>query len=151
MTTPDQTPARSFRSPVATAVTPTPAPLDAGTFVPDATLAKLGEMTRQDADACDFGIIQLDDAGVVRLYNRYQERLANITADSCEGKNFFTHVAPCANNGLFFGLFKRGVASGDLNVLFPYTFTFKLKLTSVRVHLFRCKVSRTNWCFVRRA
>jgi hypothetical protein len=34
---------------------------------------------------------------------------------------------------------------------FPYTFTFKLKPTNVRIHMYRCPSTRTNWCFVQRA
>ena len=70
---------------------------------------------------------------------------------SAEGKNFFTQVAPCTNNGLFFGTFKKGVAANNLNVSFPYTFTFKMRPTNVKIHMFRDPNSRKNFVFVARA
>jgi photoactive yellow protein len=63
------------------------------------------------------------------------------------GKNFFTQVAPCTNNRLFFGRFKDGVSAGELDTEFNYTFTYKMKPTNVVIRLLR-DGSSTNWVFV---
>lgn len=123
----------------------------ATTFVPSDVLARLGSLTQSQADACDFGIVQTDSAGKIIIYNQYEADLAGITVQSAIGKNFFTQIAPCTNNGLFFGAFKKGVAAGSLDSTFAYTFTYKMKPTNVRIHLFHDSVSGTNWVFVKTA
>lgn len=71
-------------------------------------------------------------------------------ASAAQGKNFFTEVAPCTNNRLFFGRFKQGVAKGVLDVEFDYTFTYKMRPTNVTIRLYRDGALRKNWVFVTR-
>lgn len=127
------------------------APAPAGTFVPSELFGMLGNLSRADADSCDFGIVQLDDTGRVTMVNKYQSELGGVPVPQFEGKHYFTQIAPCTNNGLFYGTFKKGVAAGTLNVMFPYTFTFKMKPTNVKVHMYRDPNSGKNFCFVARA
>lgn len=124
------------------------APAAQGSFVPNEVLQMLGNFSRADADNCDFGVVKVDDSGRIQLYNRYESELAGVPVSTAEGKNFFTQIAPCTNNGLFFGQFKKGVTAGQLNMAIPYTFTYKMRPTNVRVHLYRCPSSNTNWIFV---
>ena len=118
-----------------------------GTFVPAELFNMLGNLTRADADSCDFGVIQLDDAGNCIMANRYQADLAGLTPEAYNGKHWFTKIAPCTNNGLVYGNFKKGIAAGNLNILIPYTFTFKMKPTNVRLHMFRDPNSGKNFVF----
>jgi photoactive yellow protein len=127
---------------------PGAAPSNAGTFVPSELFGMLGSLSRADADACDFGVIKLDDSGRIELYNKYQSELGGVPVPTAEGKVFFTQIAPCTNNALFFGTFKKGVAAGSMNVTFNYTFTFKMKPTNVKVHMYRDPNSNTNWVFI---
>ncbi len=129
----------------------TSAPSNPGSFVPQEIFSQLGSLTRADADSCDFGVIKLDDTGKVLMVNRYQSELGCVAVPQFENKHYFTQIAPCTNNGLFFGAFRKGIAAGSLNIAFPYTFTFKLKPTSVRIHMYRDPASRTNWVFCQRA
>jgi photoactive yellow protein len=132
---------------------PAPAAMPSGpvAFVPEEILANLGSFTREQADACDFGVTQVDDAGRILLYNRYQSALGNVPVHAAEGQNFFTQLAPCTNNAIFAGTFRKGIAEGSMNVIFAYTFTFRMRPTGVWVHLYRCPTTRTNWLFIRRA
>ncbi len=100
------------------------------------------------ADAQDFGIVQLTDDGIVRMYNRWESTLAGVAAASTLGRNFFTQVAPCTNNRLVFGKFKDGVQVGALDTEFSYTFTYKMKPTNVVLRLYRHRPTATNWMFV---
>lgn len=127
------------------------APAPTGSFVPGELFGMLATIGRQDIDSMDFGIIKLDDSGKVVMVNRYQSDLGGVAVPQFEGKHYFTQIAPCTNNGLFFGSFRKGVAANSLNVSFPYTFTFKMKPTNVRVHMYRDPASRTNWVFCQRA
>jgi photoactive yellow protein len=117
-------------------------------FVPDHFIDQLSTLSRHDADAQQFGIVQVDDAGVIKLYNKWESDLVSVPVASAEGRNFFTHVAPCTNNRLVFGKFKDGVSADHLDTEFNYTFTYKTKPTNVLIRLLRHKMSRTNWVFV---
>jgi len=120
-------------------------------FVPDNMITALGSMTRDQADSADYGIVKVDDAGKILLYNRYESELAGIAPWAAEGRNFFTEIAPCTNNKLVFGRFKSGVESGSLDASFNYTFTYKMRPTNVKIRMIRDAASSTNWVFVRKA
>ncbi len=113
-------------------------------------LQALPSMTREQIDALDFGVVQVDETGTIKLYNRYEAELAGLSPQAVEGKNFFTQVAPCTNNDIFYGTFRKGLEDSDLNVLFLYTFTYKIAPTNVKVHLYRHPASATNWILVKK-
>ena len=100
-------------------------------------------------NALDFGVIRVDDAGEIQFYNRYESELAGVDPEDAEGKNFFTQVAPCTNNRLFFGRFKDGVENGSMDASFPYTFTYKLRPMLVDIRLHRGP-DGSNWILVRK-
>ena len=118
-------------------------------FVPATFLDRIAKgVSRDVADAQNFGIVQVGDDGTIQLYNRWEATLAGVTPAAAEGRNFFTQVAPCTNNRLVFGKFKDGVQKGQLDAEFNYTFTYKMKPTNVALRLFRHVPSATNWVFV---
>jgi len=119
-------------------------------FVTPEIDSKLGVLSRTDADMAAFGIVQVDDEGKIVLYNKYEAELAGITPEAAEGRNFFTEIAPCTNNKLFFGRFQSGVAAQELDTEFNYTFTYKLRPTNVAIHMKHDKASGSNWVFVKK-
>lgn len=120
------------------------------TFVTSDILNRVSNLSRGDADNAPFGIVRVDNEGKILLYNKYESELAGVAPSSAEGRNFFTEVAPCTNNKLFFGKFKTGIENGELDLQFNYTFTYKMKPTNVAIHLLHDKSSKTNWVFVKR-
>ena len=126
--------------------------MDVGTstFVSADTLARLGELTREDVDQLDHGAIKLDDDGTILLYNRYESQLSGLDPSATEGKKFFTQVAPCTNNRLFYGKFQEGIEDDELDVEFNYTFTYRMRPTLVRIMLRRDPASAATWIFVKR-
>lgn len=120
-------------------------------FVDQSLMSKLGQLSREEADRAPFGIVKVDDNGKILLYNHYEGQLAGVAPSSAEGKNFFTEIAPCTNNRLVFGKFKKGVDAGELDAEFNYTFTYKMKPTNVAIHLKRDPESNSNWIFVKAA
>ena len=112
--------------------------------------SNLSSLSRDAANAADFGIVKVDDEGKIELYNDYEAELAGITSSAAEGRNFFTEVAPCTNNKLFFGRFQKGVEAGELDAEFNYTFTYKLRPTNVAIHMKHDKASGSNWVFVKK-
>lgn len=121
------------------------------TFVPQKLIDNLDVLTASQADKIPFGVVKLDDQGNIEIYNKYNyDEFADFGNMNVIGKNYFTDVAPCANNFIFSGRFKRGVQSGSLDHEFEYCFTYKLMPTDVRVRLYRDKDSGSNWIFVKK-
>jgi photoactive yellow protein len=100
-------------------------------------------------NAAPFGIIEIDDEGVVQFYNRYESNLSGVPPEEACGTNFFTELAPCSNNPLFWGRFKEGVEEGDLDEHFTYTFTYKMRPTLVDVRLYRDQAGN-NWIMIQK-
>ena len=114
------------------------------------TLSALPSLTREDLDALAFGVIKVNDTGIVEVYNKYESELACVPPAKAEGKNFFTQIAPCTNNRLILGRFKEGVAAGELDASIPYTFTYKMRPTNVVIRLYRDSGTKTNWVLVKK-
>jgi len=119
-------------------------------FIPADIVRRLGNLDQATADTCDFGVVEVDDAGLIRVYNRWEQELAGINLQQAVGRNFFVEVAPCTNNRLFLGRFRQGVQTGAMDVGFNYTFTYKIRPTSVSIHMFRHAASQRNYVFVKR-
>jgi photoactive yellow protein len=109
---------------------------------------QLPSMSRAELDALDVGVIQLDDAGYVLIYNKTESEFANIPVKEAEGQHFFGELAPCTNNRILYGRFQEGVRSGHLDARISYTFTYKMRPTHVNLHLYRDPASKTNWLIV---
>jgi len=118
-------------------------------FIEPSFLPKLRSLSQSDADSMPFGIVKLDTEGKILLYNRYESELANVPINHAVGRNFFTEIAICTNNRIFFGKFQDGIAKGELDTVFNYVFTYKMKPTNVLIHLYHDKDSKTNWVFVK--
>ncbi len=118
--------------------------------VSPAELEKLAQQSPDHLDRADYGVVQVDDGGGIIFYNRYESELAGLEPESVKGKNFFTQVAPCTNNRLFYGKFKDGVGKGELALSMPYTFTYKMRPTNVFVQLHHDGATSTNWVLVKK-
>ena len=127
------------------------ATLAAQSFCIPEVAKRLAGMSREELDALDFGAVQVDGTGVIEKYNRYEQELGGVTEEEVRGKSFFSEVAICTNNALFKGVFAEGIRAGNLNHLFPYTFTYKMSPTPVRVRRCRDTASQTNWSLVKRS
>jgi len=110
---------------------------------------RLRKTSEKHLDQADFGIVRVDDDGAVEFYNRYESRLAGVEPEEAHGKNFFTQLAPCSNNRIFLGRFKKGVRTGSLDERFTYTFTYKMRPTLVDIRLYRDDAGN-NWVMVRK-
>ena len=113
----------------------------------------LGEALRtcsEDAlDEAPFGIVQVDDDGIVQFYNRYESQLAGVAPEDAVGRSFFTELAPCSSNRLFHGRFKKGIRKGTLDERFTYTFTYKMSPTLVQVRM-HTDQENNNWIMIRK-
>lgn len=114
---------------------------------------ELGEALRTCAEdtlnEAPFGIVQVDDDGIVQFYNRYESQLAGVDPEDAMGRNFFTQLAPCSSNRLFHGRFKKGIREGALDERFTYTFTYKMSPTLVQVRMHKDQEGN-NWIMIRK-
>lgn len=110
---------------------------------------KLYQASHEQLNKADFGIVRVDDEGRVEFYNRYESELAGIAPEDAKGRNFFTQLAPCSNNRIFQGRFKKGIRSGEMDEQFTYTFTYKMRPTLVDIRLIRDS-ENNNWVMVRK-
>jgi photoactive yellow protein len=117
-------------------------------FVKPQFISQIPSIDRNAADSQPYGVVQVDDHGVIKLYNKWESEMAGVPVSTAEGSNFFTQVAPCTNNRLVFGKFKDGVARNELDTEFNYTFTYKMKPTNVSIRMVRHAQSASNWVFV---
>ncbi|MEO1267020.1 MAG: photoactive yellow protein [Myxococcota bacterium] len=108
----------------------------------------LANMSRAAMDAQPYGIVKVNDQGVIEVYNRWEANMAGVESSWAQGRNFFTEVAPCTNNRLIYGRFKKGVESGNLNLSCNYTFTYKMKPTNVKLALVRDSSTGQNFVLV---
>lgn len=110
---------------------------------------KLARAENNTLNRVDFGVIRLDDDGIVRFFNRYESELSGVDPEDALGQNFFNELAPCSNNRLFRGRFKDGVRKGEMDERFTYTYTYKMRPTLVEVRLYRDNDGQ-NWIFVQK-
>ena len=109
----------------------------------------LASMQTQDIDSLTFGAVEVNEEGVILSYNKAEGKLANIDPAEAIGKNFFTELAPCTNTPFFFGKFKKGVSSGNLNISFEYVFTYRMKPTRVQVYMKKALIGNSYWIFIK--
>lgn len=103
-----------------------------------------------EIDRLAFGAIQLDRTGRVLQYNVAEGEITGRDPAAVLGKNFFVDVAPCTNRPAFKGEFDKGVAAGNLNKMFEYTFDYQMKPTKVKVYMKKALTDDTFWVFVKR-
>jgi photoactive yellow protein len=147
-----------YSSPQGTELTPSPksdVPIPDADETEEASLSfdddgvgeRLRHASEEELNEASFGIIRLDDEGVVEFYNRYESELSGIDPSEAVGRNFFTELAPCSNNQLFQGRFEEGVRTGRIDERFTYTFTYKMRPTLVDVRLYRDEAGQ-NWLLI---
>ena len=119
-------------------------------FVDDSLLKRIPTMNDEELDVLPFGVIGLDDVGVVLRYNQYETKLAQREKERTIGKDFFRDVAPCTKTPIFAGLFFHGVKNDDLRSFVSYFFDFRMTPTHVWIHMHRCPENKTNWIFIKK-
>ncbi len=95
-------------------------------------LAILDGLGPDQLDELAFGLIVMDDRGVVVHYNAFESARAGISRERVLGRHFFTDVGPCTDNPLVAG---RYDGSPDLDEELDYVFTLRMRVTPVRLRL----------------
>ena len=91
-------------------------------------------------DSLPMGLIVLDAAGKVVVFNRAEERLASRSRDVVLGTSFFDSVAPCMNvrelGGEFRNRIGRGPIDSSIEMSFPFPFNERPRDVKVRLGSF---------------
>lgn len=95
-----------------------------------------------------FGALELDRDGKVVAYNDTEPDDGGPARPSLVGRDFFGDVARWAGNSLVAEQFRRGVETGDLNVVFDCAVP-RLSYR-VRVHLKVSPILGTFWVFIKK-
>ena len=85
-------------------------------------------------DTWPFGLVGMDLAGIVLVYNTIEANLSGLSASRVIGRDFFTAVAPCTNNYM---VGHRFMIEPELDATIDYVFTFKMAPTPVRLRLLK--------------
>ena len=110
----------------------------------------MATLSPHQIDTLAFGAIQLDRDGKILAFNETESNITGRRKDAVIGRNFFKEVAPCCNKPGFRGVFDAGVATGNLNAIFDYTFDYVMKPTKVKIHMKKAVIGDTYWVFVKR-
>jgi photoactive yellow protein len=81
----------------------------------------------------DFGLVRLNQEGMVVAYNQALTDLTGVTGEYALGKHFFTEVAPCTNNFMV----AEKYSQPTLDETLPYMFTYVTAPMKVRLRLIK--------------
>jgi photoactive yellow protein len=108
----------------------------------------ISNYSEEELNALPFGIIHLDENGMVLDYNSYESQISRLSCEHVIGKNFFGQIAPCTSVPEFFGRFSAGLKSGTLNENFTFDFPFSHGYRRVSIAMLGDVQTRTAWIFV---
>jgi photoactive yellow protein len=77
---------------------------------------RIEAMTFDQIDALPFGVIRVDEGGVVRHYSAKEAALSGFGPQSAMGLNFFARMAPCMNSPLVRGRIEKAMAQRTLDI-----------------------------------
>lgn len=92
-------------------------------------------INQSNADDLPFGLIELTDKGQILIYNQWESDMTGTAPAKALGKHFFLEIAPCTNNRLFYGRFKKGMSEDSFDVSFNYTFSYRMQPKKVRIRM----------------
>lgn len=101
----------------------------------------LDELSGDELDALNFGIIGFDEEGSVRRYNAFEAKSAGLSTANVVGNHLFTVVAPCMNNFMVAQRFEDAAESSTaLDDTIDYVLTLRMRPSRVQLRL----LSRPN-------
>lgn len=120
-------------------------------YQPDLAEA-LPELSPDELDTLDFGVIGFDAATVVRVYNATESKIAGLRREKVIGHALFTTVAPCMNNFMVAQRFEDAAANGTtLDTVIDYVLTLRMRPVKVQLRLLAVPGQATRYLVVRRA
>lgn len=126
---------------------------DDGPLLPETPITQLDDLADDALDALPAGIFGVDDDGVIRHANANARRWPDVDVENAAvlvGSDFFADVAPATNSAHFRGRFEDGVAEGEMNERFFYTYVRRQgSPTNLVVRLYQHPDRSMNWIVFR--
>ena len=82
------------------------------------------KLLEQLLDDLPIGALILDDQGIIRRFNKYEEQLSGLPRQKTIGKSFFSEVAPCTKDIELGPKFHEGIANGSLDLSVEFSFPY---------------------------
>lgn len=125
------------------AETPAPSSID---------LQTIDERSDVELDALPFGVIGLDEEGIVLRYNLYESRLARLDRNHVVGRHFFEQIAPCLGTSEFQERYRAFIASPDdtKSERFDFVFDFAFGAQHVTIELLRARGAQRYYLIINR-
>lgn len=120
-------------------------------FATPALLTRLAQLSAEDLDRLDFGVIGFDADTIVRHYNRPESEAAGLTLPRVLGQPLFTNVAPCLNNFMVAQRFEDAQDQGtSLDEAIDYVLTLRMRPIKVKLRLLAESGSAMRYVLVQR-
>ena len=119
-----------------------PGDLGGGTFS-GMTVADLDQASTEYLDSLHFGVVGMDQTGLVTRYNLCEAKMAGLSRESVLGQEFFLTTGACMNNYLVAQRFKDEPV---LDVTLDYVLTFRMRPTAVKLRML--KHPEGEYCYV---
>jgi len=110
-------------------------------------LHALASMPLEQVDSLPFGVVGLDAASMVVVYNEAEARMAGLDRDSVIGVPLFDAVAQCMNNFMVAQRFEDEV---ELDEIVPYVLTLRMRPTRARLRLLASPGAPLNYILIER-
>jgi photoactive yellow protein len=120
-------------------------------FSDPALKSELDRCSNDELDALEFGVIGIDEAGLVRRYNQFESKAAGLSPERVLGQPLFTVVAPCMNNFMVAQRFEDALVSGSaLDATVDYVLTLRMRPVKVKLRLLATSGAASRYVLVQR-
>jgi photoactive yellow protein len=110
-------------------------------------LHDLEAMSAAERDALPFGVVGFAADTVVQIYNVTEARMSGLDPATVVGIPFFYGVAQCMNN---FMVAQRFEDEPELDDMFPYVLTLRMRPTKVRLRLLATASTSLRYVLIER-
>jgi photoactive yellow protein len=111
----------------------------------------LAQLSPEQLDCLDFGVIGFDADTRVCQYNQTESEAAGLTAPRVLGQPLFTNVAPCLNNFMVAQRFEDAQDEGsELDATIDYVLTLRMRPVKVKLRLLAAPGSTQRYVLVQR-
>ena len=113
--------------------------------------ARLTQLSPEQLDSLDFGVIGFGADTNVSQYNQTESEAAGLTAPRVLGQPLFTNVAPCLNNFMVAQRFEDAQDEGAaLDDTIDYVLTLRMRPVKVKLRLLAEPGSEQRYVLVQR-
>jgi len=82
------------------------------------------KLLEQILDDLPIGALVLDDEGIIRRFNKYEEQLSGLSRQKTIGRSFFSDIAPCTKDIELGPKFHEGIANNKLDLSVEFSFPY---------------------------